>query len=306
MSYELWFPVETCRGTSSWNMDKTWILSYFIFIYNTRMNIYYQWLYWAYSHIASNIVAEKLDRPVEEVKWVDTFSYVWDKIWTWNIWVLPIENSYAWSIHENLYNFLKYDFNIIWEVNLAINHNLLSKETDILDINKAYSHPQALSQCYYFLKKHNIKPIIYNDTSSAAKMVSESSEKWVAAIASSLAGETYKLNNIWECIQDQQWNTTRFFVVWDKSLQTNFEAKKWKTTILFETKNIPASLYKCLWAFATNWINLTKVESIPSLETPFTYIFWLDFDGRLVDDNIKKALEELSFSTNSVKILGEY
>jgi len=270
------------------------------------MNLIYQWIPWAYSHIACELAENLLNIKVKESIWYSDFSTVWEKINSHNIWVIPVVNSYAGNIHENLYNFLRYDNKIIWEINLEINHCLLSNEKKIEDIEKIYSHPQALSQCHNFLKKHSIKPINGWDTAGSAKMVSESKESWVWALASDLAWKMYNLNKIDCWVQDQIWNTTRFFIIAPKNIELEYLEKKNKTTIIFEAKNIPASLYKCLWAFATNNVNLTKIESLPNLKWPFSYLFWLDFEGNLSDENVKKALEELDFFTLYVKVLGEY
>lgn len=270
------------------------------------MKIYYQWDPWAYSNIASLIAKESLNTNIDEIIWVSDFSLVWKNISDDSIWVLPVENSTAWSIHENLYNFLRHDFKIIWEIPLEIQHCLLSNETDISKIKYAYSHPQALSQCYDFLKSHDIEPVKKYDTAWSAREISENKIPWVWAIASKLAWEIYGLNIIKEWIQDQKWNTTRFFVIVPKKSELIFNKKNWKTSIIFEARNIPASLYKCLWAFATNGINLTKIESMPSFKDPFTYIFWIDFDWSENDENVKNALHELAFFTKDLKILWEY
>lgn len=270
------------------------------------MKIYYQWEAGAYSNLASIIAKENLNIETADIIWLSDFPEVWANIWDNAIWVLPIENSTAWSIHENLYNFLRYDFKIIWEIDLEIKHCLLSNETDISKIKEAYSHPQALSQCHNYLNHHKIKPIIFYDTAWAAKEIKEKNMYWVRAIASSLAGEIYWLNKISEDIQDQNWNTTRFFVVVPKDSKLEFGIKQNKTSIIFETKNIPASLYKCLWAFATNNINLTKIESMPSFKDPFSYIFWLDFEWNMQESNIINSLNELKFFTKEIKVLWEY
>ena len=121
------------------------------------MKIYYQGEPWAYSNVASEAIKNKLDIEINKINWVTDFPSVWEKIEENNIWVLPVENSYAWSIHENLYNFLRYDFEIIWEYDLEVNHCLLSNEDGIENIKTAYSHPQALSQTHDFLKKSESK-----------------------------------------------------------------------------------------------------------------------------------------------------
>ncbi len=108
-----------------------------------------------------------------------------------------------------------------------------------------------------------------------------------------------------EKIQDQNWNTTRFFLVWKKYLDLNIK-KSWKISLIFKTKNIPSALYKCLWAFATRNINLTKIESIPAMQNPFESVFYVDFEWFLVEENIIWALKELEFFTQELKILWDY
>lgn len=270
------------------------------------MNLLYQWVPWAYSNLACLKAKEMLWVEINNIIWLPDFSTVWSKMDEHNIWVLPVENSYAGNIHENLYNFLRNDFKIIWEINLNINHCLLSKEKDISSIKEVYSHTQALSQCYNYLKTNWIKAIEFWDTAWAALMVSNENKPWLWAIASSLAWENYWLNILDEGIQDQAWNTTRFFIIVPSSMDLKVKNHSCKVSIVFETRNLPSNLYKCLWSFATNNVNLTKIESMPSLKDPFTYMFWLDFEWKLEDDNIKKSLEELDFFTKYIKILGEY
>lgn len=270
------------------------------------MNIYYQWESWAYSNIVSLEVEKMLNKKNKNIIAISDFLWVWEKIWDENVWVLPVENSYAWSIHENLYFFLRYDYVIIWEYDLKIKHCLLSKEKKLENIKKVYSHPQALSQCHNFLQKNNIKSYKFFDTAAAARKISENDEKWVWAIASKLSAKIYNLNIINDNISDQDWNTTKFFVLAKKWSNIEIKNKSNKISIIFESRNIPASLYKCLWAFATNNVNLTKIESLPSLKNPFTYMFFLTFEWKIKDKNIKKALDELDFFTNYIKILWEY
>ncbi len=270
------------------------------------MYIYYQWEKGAYSHIASNMIENDLTHKADDILSVPDFLDVWEKIWDWNIGVLPIENSYAGSVHENVYNFLRYDYKIIGELNMDINHCILSNEKQLSDIKRVFAHPQALSQCYNYMKKNNLEPMGFSNNGAAAKMVAESWKSQIAAIAASYNAELYGLNILDEWIQDQQWNKTRFFLVASKDTDIEYKEKKDKITILFEARNIPASLYKCLGAFATNDINLTKIESIPSLKNPFTYMFWVDFQGKLEDEWVKNALAELEFFTNDIKVLGEY
>jgi prephenate dehydratase len=114
------------------------------------------------------------------------------------------------------------------------------------------------------------------------------------------------LNILARNIQDQNGNTTRFFVIAHKDNTIKYPDKKGKMTLLFQARDIPASLYKCLWAFATNNVNLTKIESIPSFQDPFMYTFRLEFEGTSTDENVRKSLNELAFFTKSIQVVGEY
>jgi len=236
----------------------------------------------------------------------ETFDDVREKIQEGNIGVLPIENSYAGSIHTNFYNFLRYETKIIGEIAIDVNHALLGKISDITQIKKAYSHPQALSQCHDFLKKHGIEAIAYGDTASAAKMVAESNDISIAAVSSEYAADLYHLTKIQTHIQDQTGNTTRFLLVVSKELDISSKNITNKTSIIFETKDMPGALYKSLGCFATNNINLTKIESLPSYKNPFDYLFWIDIQGHTHDPKVAAALDELKFYTVDIRVLGEY
>ncbi|PIE85501.1 hypothetical protein CSA08_01665 [Candidatus Gracilibacteria bacterium] len=268
--------------------------------------IYYQGNPGSYMNIASLEIEKGLNVEITEIKGKPEFIDVWKSIGKESIGVLAIENSYMGSIHPNLYAFLRYDYKIIGEYYLPINHCLCSKETDIKKIKKAYSQLPALDQCYNYLKEKNIFPVAFSDTALSAKYISETDEKGLGAICSERAAKIYNLNILEKNIQDQQGNNTRFAIIVPKENGIEYNLKSNKVSILFEAKNIPASLYKCLGAFATNNVNLTKIESLPSGSGYFSYYFWLDFKGSLKDENVKKALEELKFFTSSLKVLGEY
>ena len=269
--------------------------------------IIYQWVAGAYMHQAALSIEKDLNVSVKNMQGYDSFEECWSNYDKDDIMVLAIENSYAGSIYENLYKFLKHDVKIIWEYNMEINHCLCSKENNINQIKKVYSHFKALPQCYEYLKEKNIiEQEVYPDTAWAALMLSQSEEKWAAAICSKLAWEMYGLNILDENIQDQKGNTTRFIVIVPKESKITYWKGAWKVSILFAAKDIPSSLYKCLGAFATNWVNLSKIESLPDIRTPFSYLFWLDFEGKLSDTSVQKSLTELEFFTTQLQILGEY
>ena len=181
------------------------------------------------------------------------------------------------------------------------------------DITQVYSHPQALMQTADFCKKHNIKQIAFGDTAWAAEFVAREKNKNFWAICSDLGANLNNLKIFKQKIQDQDGNTTRFFVIVNK----NFEQKKYlgkikkcfekvnKTSIFFETKHMPWSLYKCLWAFATRDINLTKIESLPTKNSPFEYMFWVDFENKK-PEYMTQVFEELNFFAKNIKILWNY
>lgn len=271
------------------------------------MNLYYQWIPGAYSSIAAQNIAEWLSITYDQSIGVETFDDVRDKIEEWHLGILPIENSYAGSIHDNFYHFMRHDAKILGELTVKVNHALLAKPgARIENITEAYSHPQALSQCHDFLKSHNIQDMSYKDTAAAAQRVSQQSDTHVAAIASEYAAELYHLEILAKNIQDQDQNRTRFLLVAKADTTVSHTSSIGKTTILFETRDIPGALYKSLGCFATANINLTKIESIPSYKNPFIYSFWIDIQGHTADQWVKHALEELAFYTNEIKILGEY
>ncbi len=275
------------------------------------MKIYYQWFPWAYSDKASIEIASELNIEKNNILWLSTFKDVFDKINNWDIGVLPIENSYAWSIYENFYHIMSWNYKIIWELNLDIDHCLLANTKDIKDIKYVYSHPQALAQCQNYIEKNWFIPVIYSDTAWAAKFVQESNKKDVASISSSLCSSIYSLNILDKDIKDQIGNATRFFVivlkdVFEKNKEKLSLKKNGKISVTFKTKDIPAALYKCLWAFATRFINLTKIESLPARQNRFEYIFWIDFEKNVSDEIIQDALDELKFFSKDLVILGDY
>ncbi len=270
------------------------------------MNIYYQGNPGSYMGIASEEIAKNLNIDITEIIWVPDFTAVWEKISEKNIGVLAIENSYMGSIHPNIYNFINYDYQVIWEYYLEIQHCLCSLETNIKNVEVAYSQAPALDQCRNYLKEKWIDEKSFWDTALSAKYIQEHQIKKAAAICSIKAAKLYELNILDTNIADQKGNTTRFIAIVPKNSPIKNIQKSNKISMIFETKNIPSSLYKCLWAFATNNINLSKIESIPSYKDRFSYYFWLECEGNLEDESMKKTLEELEFFTKQIRILGEY
>lgn len=223
--------------------------------------------------------------------------------------VVPIENSVAGSIHENYDHLQKRKVWISGEYKLRVSHNLLAVGGAKVDqIRKVYSHPQALAQCAGYLRgfKH-IEPLPYFDTAGSAKFISEQNDVTIAAIASGLAGKQYGLRTLVRGIEDNEQNYTRFLIIEkQKSTFRRAAKKRMKTSIVFALKNIPGCLHKCLSVFAIRDIDLYKIESRPIPGSPFSYVFYLDFDGCVDDEPQSNALSHLSEITALLKVLGSY
>lgn len=271
------------------------------------MKLYFQWELGSYSHLASLEIQKLLSQNITDIEGCVDFDSVWEYISQWNIGILPIENSYAGSIHANVYHFLSHEHKIIGEYDFEVRHCLLSLETDISQVREAYSHHQALSQTHSYLRWKDIKPRAFWDTAWAAKMIAEKQKMWVAAIASELAGELYGLNILERDIQDQVGNTTKFLVVVPlEETQLFFAKHAEKITLLFKTDHTPGSLCSCLEVLASRKLNLTKIESIPLGIGHFSYAFWLTFEGNIQDILVQEALNQLGEKVDFLKILGAY
>ena len=202
----------------------------------------------------------------------------------------------------------KYKLQIHGEHFQAVEHNLLCKQdANINDIKFVRSHAQAIGQCQNLINKKKFKPIISADTAGSAKDLAEGNDKSIAAIASSLSAKIYKLKILEKNIEDEKGNVTRFLIMGKNIEQPEFSNdKKFITSCIFRVKSEPSALYKCLGGFATNQVNLTKLESF-SVKNSFDQAnFYLDIEGHIDQPGVKKALEELGFHTENLDILGVY
>ena len=222
--------------------------------------------------------------------------------------VIPIENSLAGRVADIHYLLPKYKLQIYAEHFQTVEHNLLVKENaEIKDIQYIRSHAQAIDQCQKIIQKHKFKTIISADTAGSAKELSKASDKSVGAIASMLSAKIYKLKVLMKNIEDESNNVTRFLIMGKNIQQPVYEKnKKYITSCIFRLKSIPAALYKCLGGFATNQVNLTKLESFSVKNTFDQTNFYLDLEGHIEEIQVQKALEELGFHTESLNILGVY
>ena len=271
----------------------------------TKNKIAFQGELGAYSHIAIN---EIFDKP--EIKTCSTFEEAFKVAYqdeSYKV-VIPLENSLAGRVADIHYLLPKYKLQIHAEHFQAVEHNLLAKkDADIKDIKFVRSHAQAIGQCQKLILKKKYKTIVSADTAGSAKELAEGKEKNIAAIASKLSAEIYDLKILQENIEDEKGNVTRFLIMGKKVQQPEFESsKKYITTCIFRLKSEPAALYKSLGGFATNQVNMTKLESFSVKNTFAQTNFYLDFDGHLDEKPVQNAMEELGFHTESLDILGVY
>lgn len=219
--------------------------------------------------------------------------------------VVPVENSQAGSINDTYDLLLKHTLNIVGEVYLRVKHCLLALPGETIDsIRRIYSHPQALAQCQEFLTTlTNVELIPTYDTAGSAKMIKAQGLRNSAAIASKRVAEIYGMQILAEGIETNPRNYTRFFVI---SRGEAARAESNKTSLVFRTRNVPGALYESLGAFATRGINLTKLESRPARDTPWEYIFYVDFEGHARDEKCRQALAELEARCVFLRILGSY
>ncbi|MBF0176140.1 MAG: prephenate dehydratase [Magnetococcales bacterium] len=220
--------------------------------------------------------------------------------------MLPVENSMAGVVSDSYDLLATHKLHIVGEHYLLVRHSLLGLPDAHLDGVKAvYSHPQGLAQCRAFLKRYNWVRFSVYDTAGAAADLVERGNPADVAVASELCADLYGLKVLKRDIQDCRMNTTRFLLVARDEVAPPDDLPC-KTSLLFAVRNIPAALYKCLGGFATNGVNLTRLESRPIQGMPWAYHFYLDFQGRPNDVSVRHALDELKFFTNSIKYLGCY
>ena len=259
----------------------------------------------AYSHIA----VEKLYQDAE-IKTCSTFEDTFKQAYNdpaYKI-IIPIENSLAGRVADIHYLLPKYKLQIHGEYFLPVEHNLLGKpDATIEDIKYVRSHAQAISQCQKIIAQRNFKPIISIDTAGSAKDLAEGKDKTIAAIASDLSAKMYNLKILQKNIEDDKGNVTRFLIMGKNIEQPEYDkSKKYIPSCIFRVKSEPSALYKCLGGFATNQVNLTKLESFSVKNTFDQANFYLDLEGHLEQVGVKKALEELGFHTETLDILGVY
>ncbi|WP_366553418.1 prephenate dehydratase [Aquibaculum sediminis] len=221
--------------------------------------------------------------------------------------MIPIENSSAGRVADIHHLLPDSGLHFIGEHFQKVEHQLLAPPGATLEgLAEVHSHEQALSQCRKFLREHGLRPVVHADTAGAAKEVSERGDPRIGAVASALAGREYGLQTLLPDVQDQRHNTTRFIVMAREPLDIGPENGPVITSLVFRVRSVPAALYKAMGGFATNGVNITKLESY-MIDDRFTVAqFYADVEGHPEQRLVRLALEELGFFSREVRILGVY
>ena len=221
--------------------------------------------------------------------------------------MIPIDNSLAGRVADIHHLLPESGLHIVGEHFLPIRFHLMApKGASLKGIKSVASHIHALGQCRKIVRKNGWKTVVAGDTAGAAREVAEAGDPSMAALAPELAAEIYGLDIIQRDVADAEHNTTRFVILAKKEAHTKRGNGPVITTFVFRVRNVPAALYKAMGGFATNGVNMTKLESY-QLDGQFTATqFYADVEGHPDDRPLKLALEELAFFSTKVKILGVY
>ena len=271
---------------------------------NVSKTIAYQGEPGANSHIAC--VENFPDHePLPCATFEDAFAALQDG--TADLGMIPIENSIAGRVAD-IHNLLPASgLHIIGETFLPIHFQLLAiPGARIEDLRSVHSHVHALGQCRKIIRRYGLKPVVAGDTAGSAREVAEAKDPTRASLATALAGEMYGLTALAEDVEDEAHNTTRFVVLSKTPQWAPANNGPVATTFVFRVRNVPAALYKALGGFATNSVNMTKLESY-MVEGEFAATqFLADVDAHPEDPALARALEELDFFSREVRILGVY
>lgn len=270
----------------------------------TTGKISFQGAYGAYSDIACRAVF-----PDMETLPCDTFEEAFAAVQSGeaDLAMIPVDNTLAGRVADVHHLIPKSGLFILGEYFLKVQHSLLGVPgTKIEDLKHVHSHLHALPQCRKAIKELNLKPHVHGDTAGAAQEVAERGEKEHGAIASSLAAEIYGLDILREDVQDADHNTTRFLILARETKVPPLEENiTYITSLYFRVRNIPAALYKGLGGFATNGLNMVKLESYVSPNFEVAQ-FYADVIGHQESQAFKLALEELQFFAKEITVLGTY
>lgn len=266
--------------------------------------IAFQGAHGAYSDMACrSLYPERPTLPCESFE--DTFAAV--HAGEAELAMIPIENSSAGRVADIHHLLPDSGLHIIGEHFQKVEHQLLALPGSSLEeLAQVHSHVQALSQCRHFLRSRGLAPVVHADTAGAAREVAEQGDPRRGAIASALAGEIYGLRTLLPNVHDQAHNTTRFVIMAREPQDISPEDGPVITSLVFRVRSVPAALYKAMGGFATNGVNITKLESY-MIDDRFTVAqFYADVEGHPEQRLVRLALEELGFFSREVRILGVY
>jgi prephenate dehydratase len=271
---------------------------------NETRSIAYQGEPGANSHIACLDNYPHLS-PLPCATFEDAFAAVQDG--SAELGMIPIENSVAGRVADIHTLLPASGLHIVAETFLPIHFQLLAAPgARIEDLRTVHSHVHALGQCRKIIRRHNLKPVVASDTAGSAREVAEWGDKSRAALATRLAGQIYGLATLVSDVEDETHNTTRFVVLSKGEHWAPAGDGPVVTTFVFRVRNVPAALYKALGGFATNSVNLTKLESYMEGGHFTATQFLADADGHPGDPPLKRALEELKFFSRETRVLGVY
>ena len=221
--------------------------------------------------------------------------------------MLPVENSTYGRVADIHHLLPESGLHIVDEAFVRVHINLLGVPgTKLAEVEGAMSHTVLLGQCRSFLRQHDLRPVTGADTAGSARHVAELGDPKLAALASELAGEIYGLDVLARHIEDKSNNTTRFLVMSREMDLKRRGGDGMMTSFVFRVRNIPAALYKAMGGFATNGVNMTKLESYMVDGIFSATQFYSDIEGHPDDANVQRALEELRYFTSSMALLGVY
>ena len=269
------------------------------------MSIAYQGIAGAWSHLACRAVHPELE-AIPCPSFEDVFEIV--EAGGGDLAMIPIENNLGGRVAD-IHQLLPHQaLHIVAEYFQAIRHQLLAVPGATLDgLRTVYSHPQALAQCRRFLRKRGLQPGAASDTAASARWVAEQADPTLGAIASGLAAELYELESLGSDIQDEYHNTTRFIVLARQKNEDSADpGTAYITALWFQLRSVPAALYKALGAFATNNVNLTKLESYIGTEHFDRARFYVEIEGHESDPPVRSALEEIGYFSDMIRVLGSF
>ena len=268
------------------------------------LKIAYQGVPGAYSHIACKELF-----PNQEYVACDTFESAMEMVKNGCVdkAVIPVENSNAGRVTDVHFLLPEAGLFIVGEHFLRVEHQLLAlKGAKLENIVSAASHPQALAQCSDFLKAHQIKAVSRIDTAKSCEKIVQEQDVTKAAIASKLAAKIYGMEILAPNIENAHNNTTRFLIMQKENTIPEDDGGHFITSIVFTTKHIPAALYKVLGGFATNGVNISKLESYLLNGKFFSARFYIEVEQHMASKALQYAMEELKFFSEEYQILGCY